>query len=60
MGFLSYSLSVQNRRKARAGAALENHVEAVLIAQRVRFERNAVTESRQPTGFPVPGSSGLS
>jgi hypothetical protein len=54
-GFLSYSLSVQNRRKARAGAALENHVEAVLTAQRIRFERNAVTERGNRPDFLFPG-----
>jgi hypothetical protein len=54
-GFLSYSLSVQNRRKARAGGALENHVEAILIAQRIRFERNAVTERGNRPDFLFPG-----
>src|SRR5580658_9084304 len=55
-GFLSFSLSVQNRRKARAGAALENHIEAVLVAQRVRFERNAVTERSNRPDFLFPGA----
>ena len=55
-GFLSYSLSVQNRRKARAGAALENHIEAVLIAQGIRFDRNAVTERGNRPDFLFPGA----
>ncbi len=32
-GFLSYSLSVQNRRKSRAGFSLENHLEVIFNAQ---------------------------
>jgi EcoRII C terminal len=55
-GFLSYSISVQNRRKARAGAALENHLEAVLLVQHIRFERNAVTERGNRPDFLFPGA----
>ena len=34
-GFISYSLSVQNRRKSRAGLALENHLEFIFQANEV-------------------------
>jgi EcoRII C terminal len=54
-GFLSFSLSVQNRRKARAGQALENHLEAVLLAQGVRYARGAQTENRNRPDFLFPG-----
>jgi len=54
-GFLSFSLSVQNRRKARAGQALENHLEAVLGAQGIRYARGAQTENRNKPDFLFPG-----
>lgn len=54
-GFLSFSLSVQNRRKARAGQALENHLEAVFLAQGIRFARGAQTENRNKPDFLFPG-----
>lgn len=54
-GFLTFSLSVQNRRKARAGQALENHLEAVFEAQRIRYTRGAETENRNKPDFLFPG-----
>jgi hypothetical protein len=54
-GFLSFSLSVQNRRKARAGQALENHLEAVFGAQGIRYVRGAETENRNRPDFLFPG-----
>ena len=54
-GFLSFSLSVQNRRKARAGQALENHLEAVFLAHGLRFARGALTENRNKPDFLFPG-----
>ena len=54
-GFLQFSLSVQNRRKSRAGYALGNHVEAVLIAQGVTHKREATTEKRNGPDFLFPG-----
>ncbi|WP_210202019.1 type II restriction endonuclease [Rhizobium subbaraonis] len=56
-GFLSFSLSVQNRRKARAGQALENHLEAVFDAQRIRYVRGAETENRNKPDFLFPGQA---
>lgn len=54
-GFLSFSLSVQNRRKARAGQALENHLEAIFVAQGIRHRRGAATENRSKPDFLFPG-----
>lgn len=53
-GFLQFSLSVQNRRKSRAGYALGNHVEAVLIANGVVHKREATTEKRNGPDFLFP------
>ena len=56
-GFLSFSLSVQNRRKSRAGQALEHHLEAVFTAQGVRYARGAETENRNKPDFLFPGQN---
>jgi hypothetical protein len=56
-GFLSFSLSVQNRRKSRAGQALENHLEAVFEAQGIRYARGAETENRNKPDFLFPGQA---
>ena len=55
-GFISYSLSVQNRRKARAGYALENHLEAIFQVYGLRYAREAVTENRSKPDFLFPGA----
>lgn len=54
-GFLSFSLSVQNRRKSRAGWAFGHHVEAVLAAHEIRYTREATTEKRNGPDFLFPG-----
>ena len=54
-GFVSYSLSVQNRRKSRAGAALENHIEVILNAHGLRFCREGITENKSRPDFLFPG-----
>ena len=54
-GFLSFSLSVQNRRKSRAGRALENHLEEVLRANGIRHSRGALTENGNRPDFLFPG-----
>lgn len=54
-GFLHFSLSVQNRRKARAGLALENHLEAVFQAQGIHYGRGVRTENRNRPDFLFPG-----
>ena len=55
--FLSFSLSVQNRRKSRMGAALENHLEAVFYAFNLRFARGVTTENNSKPDFLFPGAS---
>ncbi|WP_421839700.1 type II restriction endonuclease [Novosphingobium sp.] len=54
-GFLAFSLSVQNRRKSRAGQALEHHLEAVFIAHAIQYARGAETENRNKPDFLFPG-----
>jgi hypothetical protein len=56
-GFLSFSLSVQQRRKSRVGHALENHLEALFSAHGVRYVRGAATENRNKPDFLFPGQS---
>lgn len=56
-GFLTFSLSVQNRRKARAGQALENHLEALFITRKLRFARGVETENRNRPDFLFPGQA---
>jgi hypothetical protein len=55
--FLQFSLSVQNRRKSRAGAALENHLEAIFKASALKFARGAETENRNKPDFLFPGAA---
>nr|WP_321440531.1 type II restriction endonuclease [uncultured Hyphomonas sp.] len=56
-GFLSFSLSVQNRRKSRAGFAFAHHVEAILKAHKIRYTREATTEKRNAADFLFPGEA---
>jgi len=53
-GFLSFSLSVQNRRKARVGLALENHLELVFSQCGAQYSRTAVTENKAKPDFIFP------
>jgi hypothetical protein len=53
--FISYSLSVQNRRKSRAGYALEHHLNEIFMENDVRFARQAVTENKAKPDFLFPG-----
>lgn len=53
--FISFSLSVQNRRKSRVGSALENHVEEILRCHQLRFDRDKITENRSRPDFIFPG-----
>lgn len=54
-GFISYSLSVQNRRKSRVGLALENHLEAIFNGLGIRYSRAPVTEHKAKPDFLFPG-----
>lgn len=53
--FISYSLSVQNRRKSRVGQSLENHFEMILKGHNIRYDRTKVTENRSKPDFIFPG-----
>lgn len=55
--FVSFSLSVQNRRKSRVGHALENHLEAVFKAHHVPYERGAKTEGNSKPDFIFPSAA---
>lgn len=53
--FIAYSLSVQNRRKSRAGNSFENHIMAVFDARRIQYSHTKVTENRKKPDFILPG-----
>ena len=53
--FLSYSLSVQNRRKSRMGHALENHVAEIFRRRDVDHGQACRTENRSKPDFIFPG-----
>ncbi|MCY3996869.1 MAG: type II restriction endonuclease [Rhodobacter sp.] len=53
-GFIRFSLSVQNRRKARMGYSLEHHLEAVFQAYGLEYARRAVTENNHRPDFLFP------
>ncbi len=53
--FISFSLSVQNRRKSRAGLALENHLEFIFQCLGIKYDRTAVTEHKSKPDFLFPG-----
>ena len=55
--FISYSLSVHNTRKSRAGHSFENHLEFVFQENNLRFERGVYTELRSKPDFLFPGSA---
>ena len=54
-GFIAFSLGVQNRRKSRAGYALENHLEALFNSYGILHARTAVTENKNKPDFLFPG-----
>lgn len=54
-GFIKFSLSVQNRRKSRAGHALENHLESIFRARNIRYDRGKITEGNKKPDFVFPG-----
>lgn len=54
--FLDLSLSVQNRRKSRAGSALQNHLTPIFHAFGLKFDTQGVTENKQKPDFLFPGA----
>ena len=53
--FITFSLSVQNRRKARAGGALENHLLHLFQGLGIRCAKNPSTEGKSKPDFLFPG-----
>jgi hypothetical protein len=53
--FFDYSKSAQNRRKSRAGLALENHIEFLFQKNNIRYNRTPTTENRSKPDFLFPG-----
>lgn len=53
-GFLSFSLSVQNRRKSRVGYALENHLEEIFSQYKINYSRTKITENKSKPDFIFP------
>jgi len=54
-GFIQFSLSIQNRRKSRAGYSLENHLQEIFDVCKIRYSRTAVTEQKSRPDFLFPG-----
>lgn len=53
--FIKFSLSVHNRRKARAGFAFENHLSFLFDLEKISYSRTATTERRNKPDFIFPG-----
>lgn len=53
-GFIAFSLSVQNRRKARVGYALENHLEEIFNKHNLTLSRGKETENKAKPDFIFP------
>jgi len=53
--FFQFSISAQNRRKSRAGLALENHLEFIFQKNKIRYDRTPVTENKSKPDFLFPG-----
>lgn len=54
--FMQFSLGVHNRRKSRAGHALENHLEWIFLENNIHHKRGAHTENRSKPDFLFPGT----
>lgn len=55
--FIKFSLSVQNRRKSRAGYAFENHLAYIFDQNSLHYSRGAKTERNNTPDFLFPGIS---
>jgi hypothetical protein len=53
--FFQFSISAQNRRKSRAGLALENHIEFIFQKNNIRYDRTPITENKSKPDFLFPG-----
>jgi hypothetical protein len=52
--FISFSLSVLNRRKSRAGHSFENHIETIFMANELRYTKGGKTENNNRPDFLFP------
>lgn len=52
--FIKFSLSVHNRRKARVGYALENHLQEIFTKNDIKHSRGKVTENKSKPDFLFP------
>lgn len=52
--FLSYSLSTHNRRKSRAGYALEHHLKAIFNLHHIKYSKGKQTENKAQPDFIFP------
>jgi len=55
--FINVAASVMNRRKSRAGHSLENHVEELLKAEKLPFDRQARIDGKVRPDLLIPGKS---
>jgi hypothetical protein len=55
--FISYSLSVQNRRKSRMGLALENHLAELFQLYSLKFDQQVITEAKNKPDFIFPSKT---
>jgi hypothetical protein len=51
---IAFSLSLHQRRRSRAGRALENHLEAIFDSKSVTFSRGQITENNERPDFIFP------
>lgn len=53
--YVTFFLSVLNRRKSRVGQALENHIEQLFIYRKICYSRTKTTENNAKPDFIFPG-----
>lgn len=53
--FFQFSISTLNRRKSRAGLALENHIEFLFQQNKIKYDRTPITENKSKPDFLFPG-----
>ncbi len=54
-GFMKFSISVTQRRKSRAGYALERHISQLFDIYKIRYSHGQVTEGNKKPDFVFPG-----
>lgn len=56
-GFIHFSKSIHNQPRSRAGAGLEYHIEALLLAHNLRYSMDPRTEDNKRPDFIFPGEA---